>query len=70
MTQNIKELYHKVTDKVDFILLCSDHFKIKPQSIRNNWFNGFYSIPDKHQQEVVKILQNYIKQQQHKTQIL
>ncbi len=63
MKENIKQLYNELDNKKSFVLLCSDEFKIKPQSIRNNWFSGFYSIPDKHQEQLLKLLQNCLMQQ-------
>lgn len=67
MKQNIKELYNELDNKKGFVLLCSDEFKIKPQSISNNWFNSYWSIPDKHVERVLELLQNYLKQQLLKT---
>ena len=63
MKSNIKNLYDQVDNKFDFIILLSKEFKIKPSSIRTNWFSTFYSVPDKHQKRVVQLLQNTIKSQ-------
>ena len=63
MNQNIKQLFNQIDNKFDFILLLSKEFKVKPNSIRNNWFAAYYSIPQKHELRVLEILQNTIKQQ-------
>ena len=63
MNENIKELFDKIENKYKFILLLSKEFKIKPSSIRTNWFSTFYSVPDKHQKRVIELLQNTIKSQ-------
>ena len=38
-------------------------FGIRPGSIRTNWFATFFSVPEKHQEEVVTILQKKIREQ-------
>ena len=63
MKQNIKQLFNQIENKFDFILLLSKEFKVKPNSIRNNWFSTYYSIPEKHESRVVEILQQTIRQQ-------
>jgi|TARA_R110001599_G_scaffold165527_1_gene354932 hypothetical protein len=63
MVKNIKQLFPQIENKYEFILLLSNEFKIKPSSIRTNWFSTFYSVPDKHQKRVVQLLQNTIKNQ-------
>ena len=70
MKQNIKDLYKELDNKKDFVLLCSDEFNIKPNSIHSNWFNGYWSIPDKHTGRVLELLQNYFKQQLIKAETL
>ena len=63
MENNIKNLYNQVDNKFDFILLLSNEFKLKPNSIRTNWFATFYSVPNKHQDRVIELLQNTIQRQ-------
>ena len=70
MKQNIKDLYKELDNKKDFVLLCSDEFNIKPNSIHSNWFNTYWSIPDKHLERVLELLQNYFKQQLIKAETL
>ena len=48
MLENTKNLFAQLKDKQSFIMLCSTEFEIKPLSIRNNWFGGYWAIPDKH----------------------
>ena len=63
MNQNIKQLFIQIENKFDFILLLSNEFKVKPNSIRNNWFSSYYSIPEKHEPRVIELLQNTIQRQ-------
>lgn len=63
MQENIKQLFNQIENKFEFILLLSKEFKVKPNSIRNNWFSSYYSIPEKHESRVVEILQQTIRQQ-------
>jgi len=63
MQENIKHLFNQIENKKPFILLLSNEFKVKPNSIRNNWFSSYYSIPKKHESRVVEILQQTIRQQ-------
>tara|TARA_B100000780_G_C20855539_1_gene340058 strand:+ start:152 stop:379 length:228 start_codon:yes stop_codon:yes gene_type:complete len=63
MPQNIKDLFKQVENKYDFILLLSKEFNVKPNSIRNNWFASYYSIPEKYEDRVIKLLQNKIRLQ-------
>lgn len=63
MKQNIKDLYKELDNKKSFVLLCSDEFNIKPNSIQCNWFNAYWSIPDKHLDRVLELLQNCLMQQ-------
>ena len=63
MENNIKNLYDQVDNKFDFIMLLSNEFKLKPSSIRTNWFATFYSVPNKHQTRVIELLQNTIQRQ-------
>jgi len=63
MLENTKNLFAQLKDKQSFIMLCSTEFEIKPLSIRNNWFGGYWAIPDKHLKRVVDLLQNSIIKQ-------
>ena len=63
MVKNIKQLFPQIENKYEFILLLSNEFKIKPSSIRTNWFSTFYSVPNKHQDRVIELLQNTIQRQ-------
>ena len=63
MNHNIKHLFDQIDNKLDLISLLSNEFKVKPNSIRNNWFSSYYSIPEKHESRVVEILQQTIRQQ-------
>jgi hypothetical protein len=44
-------------------LLLANEFKVKPNSVRTNWFATYYSIPEKHEPRVIELLQNTIKNQ-------
>lgn len=61
--ENIKNLYNQLNHKGKFIELVAEDLGGKPLSIKNNWFSGFISIPDEHQDRVIELLQNTIKQQ-------
>ena len=63
MNHNIKHLFDQIDNKLDLISLLSNEFKVKPNSIRNNWFSSYYSIPEKHEQRVIELLQNTIQRQ-------
>tara|TARA_R110002051_G_C8374478_1_gene444101 strand:+ start:320 stop:526 length:207 start_codon:yes stop_codon:yes gene_type:complete len=63
MEENIKHLYTQIENKHGFIILLSHEFKLKPNSIRTNWFATFYSVPNKHQDRVIELLQNTIQRQ-------
>ena len=63
MNTNIKQLFNQIENKFDFIILLSNEFKVKPNSIRTNWFATYYSIPTKHEARVLELLQNTIRQQ-------
>lgn len=63
MRQNIKELFEEVENQRAFIELLSREFNILPASIRNNWFYGFYSIPEKHHKRLTELLQRTIAAQ-------
>lgn len=57
---NHKKLFDQLHDKKGFIKLISHEFGLKPLSIRNNWFAGYYAIPDQYQSRVIELLQNAI----------
>ena len=63
MITNIKNLYEQVNDKKGLILLLSEEFNVRPNSIRTNWFSTYYSIPKKHEAKVIELLKYAIKQQ-------
>lgn len=58
---NIKNLYCKIHNKKELTLLVADHFELNPLSVRNNWFGGFYQVPQKHQDKLIRIMQNFLK---------
>ena len=63
MNQNIKHLFDQIENKQGFVILLSNEFKVKPNSIRNNWFSSYYAIPNKHEPRVIELLQNTIQRQ-------
>lgn len=58
---NVKYLYSKANNKKELVLLVADHFNMNPMSVSNHWFSGFYQVPIKHQDRLIKIMQNFIK---------
>ena len=63
MIANIRTLYKQVHKKRDFIEYAAASFNLKPTSLRNHWFGNFWQIPSSKQGDVVKIMQNWIKNQ-------
>ena len=63
MIANIKLLYKQLNSKKDFIEYSAAYFGLKPTSLRNHWFGNFWQIPESKQEQVVTLLQNYIKNQ-------
>ena len=63
MTENIKRLFNEIENKQKFVFLLSKEFKVRPISVRNNWFSNYYSIPEKHEKRVLVLLQRAIKLQ-------
>lgn len=63
MIENIKNLYTQVDKKTKFIEMVADDLEKSPLTLRNHWFSAFWSIPDEHQERVVELLQNTIKNQ-------
>ena len=67
MKENIKALFDQVkkNDKHKVILEISNHVPQKPQSIQKNWLcdSAFWNVPDEHEETIVKILQNWIANQ-------
>jgi|TARA_R100001463_G_scaffold124211_1_gene181094 2-succinyl-5-enolpyruvyl-6-hydroxy-3-cyclohexene-1-carboxylate synthase len=63
---NIQRLFSVVKDKKAFIQLLHDDLKCKtkPQSMRTNWFAGFWNMPDKYKERTIQLLQNTIINQQ------
>ena len=58
---NIQKLHNDINDKVGFYNEASKYFKVKPISIRNNWFGTLPNVPNKNKDELIRLLQNYIK---------
>mgnify|MGYP003637377961 CR=1 FL=1 len=67
MNTNIKKLFNQIKNKKEFVFLLAQEFELKPNSIRTGWFSTYYSIPEKHQNRVIEILQNTITQQYKKS---
>ena len=65
MINNIKDLFQQVDDKPAFIYELSQHVEAKPNTIARHWLSnsGHWSIPERNQETVLTILQNWIKQQ-------
>ena len=71
MIENIKKLFQGtedqpgVLDKTEFIIELSKHVPAKPNTIRQHWLSdyGLWSIPDRHQELVLKMLQKTINKQ-------
>lgn len=57
---NIQKLYGSIDDKSGFVSAIAHEFGIKPLSIRNNWFGSIPCIPEKHEDRLLVLLQNWI----------
>lgn len=53
----IKKLYGQLKDKKAFCELISKETGTGARTIYNHWFGGFWSIPDKHKDLVLRKLQ-------------
>ncbi len=60
---NIKKLVKGIVDKKTFYQTVADDLGKKANSLQNHWFNGFWSIPTKHEDRVMEIAQETIKRQ-------
>lgn len=60
---NIKELYSQLKNKKEFMEIVSDDLDKKPNTLKNWWFSGFFSIPDEYQDRVLELLKETIKNQ-------
>lgn len=63
--ENIKTLFRQVDHKGKFILASADEFGVTPQTIKSNWLcdSGFWSVPKKHQDRLVELLQRQVQKQ-------
>jgi len=63
MEKNIQYLFSLLDSdqQKNLIIEMSNHFKMKPLSIRNNWFSHYKEIPKRNQSEVLTMLQRKIK---------
>ncbi len=62
---NIKNLYSQITDKKSFINECANHFRIKPISVKNNWFSSMFNVPDEHEATLIQMMQRQIFNQKN-----
>jgi hypothetical protein len=63
MTEEIKKLYSQLNHKTDFMLIVAKDLNKKPNTLKNHWFSGFFSIPDEYQERVIELLKITIKKQ-------
>ena len=63
MEQNIQLLFNLLDSdqQKQLIKVLAEHYTKNPLSIRNNWFSGIKQIPNKYQDEVLRILQRRIE---------
>lgn len=59
--ENIKELYSQLKNKKEFMEIVSSDLDKKPNTLKNWWFSGFFSIPDEYQERVLELLKETIK---------
>lgn len=58
--EEIKSKYQLLDYKITFISDLADHLKKQPKSIQNNWFGGFWGIPERYQKDVLDYLTDYL----------
>jgi len=69
---NIKKMWTEELNndgaKTSFIELCAKEFGKSARTLRQWWFsnNGYWSVPEKYQDRVIKLLQNTISLQNEK----
>ena len=61
--ENIKNLWSKIDYKTGFITAASKEFKRSEGTLHTHWFARWFSVPKDEQENVVKFMQNYIKNQ-------
>ena len=61
---NIKQLYKKVYAKTKFIAMVADDLGLNPQYVRGHYFSAFWTIPEKHEDRIIELQQNTIKEQE------
>ena len=63
MIENIKSLYTQIKGKTKFKIFAASYFGKAPTTINNHWLSTFWQIPEEHQEGMVTIMQNWIKNQ-------
>lgn len=63
MKEEIKLLHQLIKDTAAFYNAHASKFGIEPISMKNNWFGRLYSIPKKHQKEVLELLKEEVELQ-------
>lgn len=63
MIDEIKELYNQLNHKTDFMKELADKLEKRPNTLKNHWFTGFWSIPIEHENFVLNFLKNKIESQ-------
>lgn len=63
--ENIKHLYGKIKNKSNFIQLVADETKANYGTVKSHWLcaSGGFSVPKIHQDLIIKLAQNTIKNQ-------
>ena len=69
MIEEIRVEYQKIKGKTQFIIELSESVGRAKRTIRNHWFGGFWDIPIDFQTQVLELITNKIKSQDHEKSI-
>lgn len=63
--ENIKHLYGKIKNKSNFIQLVADETGANYGTVKSHWLcaSGGFSVPEQHEDIVIKLAQRTIKNQ-------
>lgn len=63
MIENLKTLVSVMDSKTDFVTEVCNYYGTSHKATLQNWFQGYWSIPEDKLPKVVEMAQNYLYQQ-------
>lgn len=60
---NIKNLWQEINNKTNFIIAVAHDLDRSPNTLHNHWFARFWQVPEEKQDEVIKYMQTWIRNQ-------